>query len=66
LPKIVSKSGIAAKNNRMRHATEFEDIINKNLSHRGCCEWVLKGIEMRIFGNKVHYHHDDLLIAGFR
>jgi hypothetical protein len=42
LPKIVGESWISVRDNRMRHAMEFEDIIHKNLSHCGCCEWVLK------------------------
>jgi hypothetical protein len=41
-PKIVGKSGISVRDNRMRHAMKLEDIIHENLSHCGCCEWVLE------------------------
>jgi hypothetical protein len=42
LPKIVGESWLSVKNNRMRHAMNFKDIIHENLSHYGCCEWILK------------------------
>jgi hypothetical protein len=42
LPKIVGESWISVRDNRMRHAMKFEDIIHENLSHCGCGEWVLK------------------------
>jgi hypothetical protein len=42
LPKIVGESGIFVIYNRMRHAMKFENMIHKNLSHCGCCEWMLK------------------------
>jgi hypothetical protein len=42
LPKIVSEIWISIRDNRMRHAMEFEYIIHKNMSHYGCGEWVLK------------------------
>jgi hypothetical protein len=43
-PKIVGRSGIFVRDNRMRHAMKLEDIIHENLSHYGCCEWVLERI----------------------
>jgi hypothetical protein len=33
LPKIVGESWIMVRDNIMRHAVEFEDIVNKYLSH---------------------------------
>jgi hypothetical protein len=42
LPKIVGESWISVRDNRMRHAMEFEYIIHKKLSHYGCGERVLK------------------------
>jgi hypothetical protein len=59
LPKSVGESGILVRDNRMRHAMKFEDIIHENLSHCGCSEWVLKRKEMSIFGKMINYHHDD-------
>jgi hypothetical protein len=49
-PKIAGESGISIRDNRMRYAMKLEDIIHENLSHCGCGEWVLKSIEMSIFG----------------
>jgi hypothetical protein len=43
----------------MRHAMEFEDVIHENLIHNGCCEWVLKSTKISIFGNMIHYYHDE-------
>jgi hypothetical protein len=31
------------KDNRVRHAMEFEDIIRKIFSHYGCDQWLLEG-----------------------
>jgi hypothetical protein len=59
LPESVGESGIMVKNNRMRHAMEFEDMIHKNLSDHGGGEWVLKRKKMSIFGKTIHYYHDD-------
>jgi hypothetical protein len=59
LPKIVGKSGISVRDNRMRHAMNLEDIIHENLIHSRCFEWVLERIEMSIFGKIINYHHDD-------
>jgi len=42
LPKLVGESSILVRDNRMRHAMEFEYIIHKKLNHSGCVEWVLK------------------------
>jgi len=58
-PKIDGKSGISVRDNIMRHAMNLEDIINKTLSHYGCCEWVLESTKMSIFVNTINYHHDD-------
>jgi hypothetical protein len=65
LPKITGESGIIVKENRVRHAMEFEDIVHKNLSHCRCHEWVLERIEMIIFGKVIYYKHDDRLISQF-
>jgi hypothetical protein len=43
LPKIAGESWITIKDNRVRHAMEFEDIIRKKISHYGCGEWLLEG-----------------------
>jgi hypothetical protein len=43
LPKVVGESWIMVRDNRVGHSMEFEDIIHENLSHCGCCEWVLEG-----------------------
>jgi hypothetical protein len=44
---------------------EFENIIHEKLSHSGCFEQVLEGIEMNIFGKVVDYNHEDGFIARF-
>jgi hypothetical protein len=59
LPKIASESWVAIRNNRVWHAMKLEDLIHENLSHHGCCKWVLKGIEMSILGKAINNHHDD-------
>jgi hypothetical protein len=59
LPKIVGGSWVMIKNNRMWHAMKLEDLIHENLSHCGCCKWVLKSAEMRILGKAINNHHDD-------
>jgi hypothetical protein len=38
IPKIVGECGISVRDNRMRHAIKFEDIIHEKLSHYGCGE----------------------------
>jgi hypothetical protein len=43
----------------MRHAMKLENMIHENMSHCGCCEWVLKSTKMSIFGKEINYHHDD-------
>jgi len=43
-PKIVGEIWISVRDNRIRKTMKFEDIIHENLSHCGCCEWVLKRI----------------------
>ena len=50
----------------MRHAMKLEDMIHEKLSHSGGGKWVLKSIEMSIFGKTIYYHHDDGLISQFR
>jgi hypothetical protein len=58
-PKIASESWITVRDNRMRHAMEFEYIFQKKLSHNGCGEKVLNSTKMSIFGKMIYYHHDD-------
>jgi hypothetical protein len=43
----------------MRHAMKLEDLIHENLSHIGCCKWVLKRKEMSILGKAIKYHRDE-------
>jgi hypothetical protein len=59
LPKIVGQSWITIGDNSVGHSMNFEYIIDEHLSHGGCCEWVLEGIEMNIFGKEIYYDHDD-------
>jgi hypothetical protein len=59
LPKIACESGVAIRNNRVQQAMKLEDLIHENLSHRGCCKWVLKGREKSIPGKVINNHHDD-------
>jgi hypothetical protein len=59
LLKIIGESGFTVRDNRTRHAMEFEDIIHKKLIHCGCCEWVLMSTKMSIFGKVFYYNHDD-------
>jgi hypothetical protein len=59
LPKIASESGVSARDNRIKHAMKLEDIIHEYLIQFGSCEWVLKRTKMSIFGETIHYHHDD-------
>ena len=57
--KIASESWISVRDNRMRHAMMFEDIIHENMSHCGFGQCVLKSTEMSIFGKTINCHHDD-------
>jgi hypothetical protein len=59
LPKIVGESWNSVKDNRMRHAMKFENIIHENLSHCGWGERILKSTEMSTFGKKIDYHHGE-------
>jgi hypothetical protein len=65
LPKIACESWVAIKNNRVWHAMNLEYLIHENLSHRGCCKWVLKSAKMSILGKAMNNHHDDLFISQF-
>jgi hypothetical protein len=58
-PKVVIEGWIMVRENRVGHSMKFEDIIHENLSHYGCCERVLEGIEMSIFGKVIDYDNDD-------
>jgi len=59
LPQIAGEIWVTIRNNRMWHAMNLEDLIHENLSHGGCCKWVLKRKEMNILGKTINYHHDD-------
>jgi hypothetical protein len=66
LPKIACESWVAIRNSRVRHAMKLEDLIHEDLSHRGCCKWVLKGAEMTVLGKAINNHHDNKFISRFR
>jgi hypothetical protein len=63
--KVVGESWITVRDNRVGHSMKFEYIIHENLSHYGCCEWVLEGTKMIIFGKAIYYNHDDIFVARF-
>jgi hypothetical protein len=52
-PKVVGESWITIGDNIVGHSMEFEDIVHENLSHSGCCEWVLEGTKMSIFEKEI-------------
>jgi hypothetical protein len=41
-PKNDGENGISVRDNIMRHAMKFEDIIHENLSYYGCSEGILQ------------------------
>jgi hypothetical protein len=64
-PKFAGESWIMVEDNKVGNFMEFEDIVHENLSHTGCCEHVLEGTKMSIFGKLINYNHDDQFISRF-
>jgi len=40
---------------------ELKILVDKDLSNSGRCEGMLQGTKVSIFGEGIHYHHDDIL-----
>jgi hypothetical protein len=59
LTKIVGQIWITVRDNRVRHAMEFEDTIHENFIHCICGEWVLERKKMRMFGKVIYENYDE-------
>ncbi|KAM2148457.1 hypothetical protein COP2_004469 [Malus domestica] len=48
LPKVAHEDGVTIRNDRLGHAMEFENFLNKNVGYQSCCVRVLKWNEVAV------------------